>query len=114
MNVDRDAVAARAYALYVRGGRRAGRALDDWLEAERQVRAEAAAAAPPLADEPSRTLVPGAPLPAGKPVVVAPPPSAPAVPAAHVEADRPAKPPKAAGGGRGGKQGKPTPRKKKG
>ncbi len=45
--LDRDPIAARAYALYVRGGRRPGRALEDWLEAERQ--AEGGAAAPRVA-----------------------------------------------------------------
>lgn len=42
-STDRDAIAARAFAIYVRRGRQPGRALDDWLEAERQLRAEGTA-----------------------------------------------------------------------
>jgi len=86
--IDRDAIAARAYALYVRGGRRPSRAQDDWLEAERQLRSEHTGSSSSLAviAPVAKTLVPGAPVPASKLAVVTPPPSAPAVPAAHVEA----------------------------
>lgn len=34
----RDSVAARAYELYVARGQRAGSALEDWLQAESEIR----------------------------------------------------------------------------
>jgi hypothetical protein len=43
-----EAVRARAFQLWVRGGKRSGHELEDWLEAERQLRAEAAPAAAKL------------------------------------------------------------------
>ena len=64
--IDRNAVSARAYALYVRRGKQPGHAIDDWLEAERQLRAEATGKGS-AAHAPERTLVPGAPAPSGKP-----------------------------------------------
>lgn len=87
--IERDAIAARAYALYVRGGRRPGRALDDWVEAERQLKAEQTGPSPSalaMTVPAAKTLVPGAAVPSGRPALVTPPPSAPAVPAAHAEA----------------------------
>jgi hypothetical protein len=74
-SLDRDAVAARAYALYVRRGMKPGRDLDDWLEAERQLR-----------DETLRDAVAKAPAP-----LVPPPPPAPASPAEPPAAGTPAK-----------------------
>jgi hypothetical protein len=38
--VDREAVARRAYELFVERGREPGREVDDWLEAERQLRGQ--------------------------------------------------------------------------
>jgi hypothetical protein len=37
---DHDAIAARAYALYVDRGRKPGHALRDWLDAEAELRGE--------------------------------------------------------------------------
>ena len=36
----RDAVARRAYGIYVANGRRSGRAREDWLRAERELQRE--------------------------------------------------------------------------
>jgi hypothetical protein len=41
-----ETIRERAFALWVQGGKRAGNELADWLEAERQVQAEAAATKP--------------------------------------------------------------------
>jgi hypothetical protein len=38
-----EAIAARAHALWLRGGAKPGRAIDDWLQAERELREEAVA-----------------------------------------------------------------------
>ena len=92
-DIDRDAIAARAYALYVRRGKQPGRAIDDWLEAERQLRVEASGR-PPSTGPAQKTLVPGAPPASGRPAPAAPPPSAPAIPAAHAEAAKPSTPSK--------------------
>jgi hypothetical protein len=91
--LDRDAIAARAFALYVRRGRQPGHSMDDWLEAERQLRAEMAA---PAADAPgARGSLAGQPvppkalpeakvpsaLPAPAPIAALPAPAAARVPA---------------------------------
>jgi hypothetical protein len=80
--IDRSAISARAYALYVRGGRRPGRALDDWLDAERQLKAEAGRG---TGASPQRSLAgttqPSAQRP-GSPST----PAAASIPAAHFEA----------------------------
>ena len=111
-SLDRDAIVARAFALYVRRGRQPGHELADWYEAERQLKAEAEALAkakqapkspviaPPAAKSaaarvPSVLAAPAAPVtPAPKPVVVPPPPVlAP-----------PSKGTQSQGGGKGGKK----------
>ena len=99
-DLDKEAVAARAFALYVRRGRQPGKATDDWLEAERQIRAETTGKAQPGVASKSMTAPvsvkaqPAIPAPASRPipapvaavrpmVASAKPPAAPApVPAA--------------------------------
>lgn len=54
----RQRIAGRAYELYMRRGRTDGRAMDDWLEAERQVLEEAASRS---------ALKPGASIPTAPP-----------------------------------------------
>jgi len=51
--VTQEAVRARAFQLWVRAGKRNGHELEDWLEAERQLRAEAAPAAATLEPAPA-------------------------------------------------------------
>jgi hypothetical protein len=92
---DRDAVAARAYALYVRRGRQPGRSMEDWFEAERQVRAERGAPASDLG-APRNSLagqaVPPRALPEAKsPPAFAMPPKAPTLPAAFPATVAPAR-----------------------
>jgi hypothetical protein len=41
-NIERSRIAERAYELYVNRGREAGRDVDDWLEAERELTTSAA------------------------------------------------------------------------
>ena len=38
--IDPEAVAQRAYALFLERGQEPGREIEDWLEAERQIRTE--------------------------------------------------------------------------
>src|SRR5688572_4348667 len=77
--IDRDAVAARAYALYVRRGMKPGREIDDWIEAERQLRSEAVGAA--------LAKVSGAPTPVARPAAPpARPPAPTPAPASPAEA----------------------------
>jgi hypothetical protein len=40
--IDRTAVARRAYELYLARGRQEGRAMEDWVRAENELRAQAA------------------------------------------------------------------------
>jgi hypothetical protein len=51
--VTQEAVRARAFQLWVRGGKRSGHELEDWLEAERQLRAEAEPAPATLGPAPA-------------------------------------------------------------
>jgi hypothetical protein len=84
--IDPARISARAHELYVRRGKVAGRALDDWLEAERQLREEARA----------KALSPKAP-PTAPPNAIASPPAAPVAPAAPGKG-------KKAGGGKSAKK----------
>ena len=79
--LDRDAIVARAFALYVRRGRQPGHELDDWFEAERQLRAEADAIAKAKSAPKSPSIAPPAAKAAAAnvPAVLSPP--APSVPA---------------------------------
>jgi len=85
-DISQESIAARAYALFVRRGRQPGRALDDWLEAERQLKALASAAAHAHPPAPERSLIPGAPGAPKAATPVAPSPSASAIPSANAEA----------------------------
>jgi hypothetical protein len=69
--IDPARVSARAHELYVRRGKVAGRALDDWLEAERQLREEARAAMPAPATPTSGAPPKGAPPPSASPAAPA-------------------------------------------
>ena len=72
--LDPTAVSARAHQIWISRGKKDGRALDDWLQAERELLAEASRAAPAAAKA-------GAPPAAGKPPSGKPAASgAPAVP----------------------------------
>lgn len=55
--LDRAAVSARAHHIWLSKGRREGHSVEDWLQAEREIRGERAASAAPAA---------GAPPPTGK------------------------------------------------
>jgi hypothetical protein len=89
--LERDAVSARAYALYVRRGMKPGRDLDDWLEAERQLRGEAVGAALAKASGAATPAAPAAPAASAKPPAPSPKP-APASPAEAPAAGVPQKP----------------------
>ena len=63
--LDEDAIRAKAYELWLERGCPPGSAEDDWLEAERLLAAETAAApAPPVAETSARSK--GSAPPAGK------------------------------------------------
>ncbi len=107
--LDPAAVAARAYAIWVRGGRRPARALEDWLQAERELRDESAKAEPAGACCAHAMPAP-APAAAPAPAPSVPPAPAPApapTPTAPAAAKPPSKPPvgqRPAKKGRGGKR----------
>jgi hypothetical protein len=112
--LDRDAIVARAFALYVRRGRQPGHELADWYEAERQLKAEADALAKAKSAPKSPTIVPPAAQSAAphvpavlaapaKPTAAAPVPKAAPVPAPKPAA-APAPAPQAKSSGQGGKK----------
>ena len=51
---DQDRIAKRAHELYLQRGSLPGHELDDWLQAEAEVAAQAAEPAEPVAAEPAR------------------------------------------------------------
>lgn len=95
-NLDRDAIVARAFALYVRRGRQPGHEQADWFDAEKQLRAEADALAKAKSAPKSPAIVPPAAKSAAThvPAVLAAPAPKAAVPPAAAAPPKVATPPK--------------------
>jgi len=53
--LDRSAVSARAHQIWLSKGRREGHSVEDWLQAEREIRGERAASPAPAAGAPPST-----------------------------------------------------------
>jgi hypothetical protein len=94
-----DEIRRRAHELWQRRGTRPGSAVGDWLEAERQLLAEAG----PAERRPAASLPPPPPALAAPPRGAAPPPKSPVVPPTPAAPAAPAPAPARKGrGGRGG------------
>jgi hypothetical protein len=76
--VQRDAVAARAYAIYVRRGMKPGHEIDDWLEAERELKSDTVRTAVEKAPTPASSTSASAPKGPLTPNASAAAPEAPA------------------------------------
>jgi hypothetical protein len=93
-----DAISARAHAIWLRRGATPGKALDDWLQAERELRAESAKTTSPSAPSTFATAPGAGVAPHARPATPPPAPTgsfAPPLPPAKAPAGptRPATPP---------------------
>jgi hypothetical protein len=84
-------IAARAHEIWVRRGSTPGRALDDWLQAERELKSGAfgAVRAAPAPTPPAASAPPRAPAPTSSFAAPPPRPVAPTAPAAPPKAAAP-------------------------